>query len=239
MGRLPNVAPGEGRLVSTVLAMMIAVWAGFAVGGNGIEGLLFARVGPDALPYLYVALGIAAAAVMFGINAVLARPRPQRLLLLAFPLGAGIAALIRGLLLLASRWVYPMAWLAMMIMWTGAIVVTWGIAGAVHDTRQAKRLFPVYASGVILGIALGGLVTAPLAQWIGAANLSLLWAAAVAAGFFFARSAVRVAGIATRPVRRSGAGTRGGRIGALRMVGNSRLLTSMTELMPLLRSFIR
>ena len=62
------------------------------------------------------------------------------------------------------------------------IVVTWGIAGAVHDTRQAKRLFPLYASGVILGAALGGLATAPLARWAGAENLLLIWAAALAAG---------------------------------------------------------
>jgi hypothetical protein len=53
-------------------------------------------------------------------------------------------------------------------LWTGVGAVTWGIAGAVHDTRQAKRLFPLYGSGLILGGAVGGFVTAPLAAALGA-----------------------------------------------------------------------
>ena len=54
---------------------------------------------------------------------------------------------MRGLLLLGQDWVYLVTWLVMMVLWTGGIVVTWGIAGAVHDTRQAKRLFPLVCLG--------------------------------------------------------------------------------------------
>ena len=50
VGRLLNVLPGEGRLAARLLALMVCVWAGFAIGANGIEGLLFARVGPDTFP---------------------------------------------------------------------------------------------------------------------------------------------------------------------------------------------
>ena len=53
MGRLLNVLPGEGRLAARLLALMVCVWAGFAIGANGIEGLLFARVGPDTLPCMW------------------------------------------------------------------------------------------------------------------------------------------------------------------------------------------
>src|SRR5204863_169656 len=100
------------------------------------------------------------------------------------------------------RGIYPAMWLVMMVLWTGIGVVTWGIAGAVHDTRQAKRLFPLYGSGLILGTAVGGVATAPLAAWLGAENLLLLWAAAEGAAFLLARSALRVGGGASGLARR-------------------------------------
>jgi HEAT repeat protein len=227
--RLLNVFPNERRLASRLLALMVSVWAGFAIGGNGIEGLLFARVGPNTLPYLYVALGLATAGVMLGMNVVLARPRPQRTLLLMIPGSALVVVALRVLLELRQAWVYPIAWLAMMVLWTGANVVTWGIAGAVHETRQAKRLFPVYASGIILGSALGGLATAPLARWFGAENLLVVWAAALATAFWIARSALREAGAAAAPNRsRHGNGGIGARFTVgIQAVRASSLLTLM------------
>ena len=193
-GRALKINPGEGRVAFRVLSMKFLAWSGFAIGGNAVEGLLFARFGPDALPYLFVGLGVTTAAVMLGVNVVLARPGPQRLLLLALPAMAVAILGMRALLLLHVRWLYPAMWLAMMVLWTGIGVVTWGIAGAVHDTRQAKRLFPLYGSGLILGTAVGGVATAPLAAWLGAENLLLLWAALEGASFLVARSALRAGG---------------------------------------------
>jgi HEAT repeat protein len=196
LGRTLRVNPGEERIAFRVLGMMVLAWAGFSIGGNAVEGLLFARFGPNALPYLFVTLGVATAAVMLGMNGLLARPRPQRLLLLFLPGMAVVILALRAVLLVHARWLYPGLWLVMMVLWTGLGVVTWGIAGAVHDTRQAKRLFPLYGAGLILGTAAGGVATAPLAAWLGAENLLLLWAAAVAASFPLARSALRAGGAA-------------------------------------------
>ena len=66
----------------------------------------------------------------------------------------------------------------------------WGIAGLVTDTRQAKRLFPLFAAGGIAGAAMGGLVTGPLAAWLGAENLLLVWAASLLAVTALARRLV-------------------------------------------------
>ena len=50
---------------------------------------------------------------------------------------------------------------------TAAVVVllqwlfTWGLLGIVVDTRQAKRLFPLFGAGAILGVVIGGLLTRP------------------------------------------------------------------------------
>jgi HEAT repeat protein len=207
VGRTLRINPGEERVAFRVLGMMFLAWGGFSIGGNAVEGLLFARFGPDALPYLFVTLGIATAAVMLGMNALLARPRPQQLLLLFLPGMAAAILGLRALLQIGARWVYPASWLVMMVLWTGIGVVTWGIAGAVHDTRQAKRLFPLYGAGLILGGAAGGVATAPLAAWLGAENLLVLWAAAVGASFLLARSALRAGGAGG--VARHRAGRRG------------------------------
>ena len=181
-------------MASRLLLLMIVAWSGFAVGGNAVEGLLFTHVGPETLPYLFVVLGITTAGVMLGMNRLLARPRPQRLLLLTLPSMIAAVLGMRGLLALDQTWVYPTTWLAFMVLWTGAGIVTWGIAGSLHDSRQAKRLFPLYSSGVILGGAFGGVVTGPLARWLAVENLMFIWAGALAVSFGLARSALRVAG---------------------------------------------
>jgi len=62
-------------------------------------------------------------------------------------------------------------------------VYLWGTAGLVTDTRRAKRLFPLFGAGGILGAVVGGLVTRPLASAIGAENLLVVWAVALTGGF--------------------------------------------------------
>ncbi|MGH2572443.1 MAG: HEAT repeat domain-containing protein [Actinomycetota bacterium] len=186
-----------------LLAMMIILWFGFALGGNAIESLLFIRFGPRSLPPLYVALGVVTFAIMLGLNTLLGRPRPRRLLLVTPLVMAVVVVVMRLLLVINERWLYPAMWLAMMVMWTVALVAAWGIAGAVHDTRQVKRLFPLYGSGLILGVTFGGLATSPLARWLGVENLLLPWAAALGLAFLVARSALRVGG-GIVPTRRRG-----------------------------------
>src|SRR5207249_3046077 len=61
-------------------------------------------------------------------------------------------------------------------------------AGMVHDTRQARRLFPLYGGAVILGGAVGGLLTRPLAATLHAENLLLIWSGTLLATSAVARS---------------------------------------------------
>jgi HEAT repeat protein len=205
--RLLKVRPGEERVAGRLLAMMVVVWTGFALGGNAVESLLFVRFGPRALPYLFVALGVVTFALMLGLNAVLGRTRPRRLLLLTLLGMAGVVLGMRLLLILDARWLYPLMWLVMMVMWTVAGVASWGIAGAVHDTRQAKRLFPLYVAGLILGWAIGGFGTAPLARWLGAEDLLFFWAAGLVGAFLLARSALRLGGAMAEKRRFRGRGS--------------------------------
>jgi HEAT repeat protein len=188
--RVLKIRPGEAGTAARFLAFMVVVWTGFSVGGSGVEGLLFARFGPRALPYLYIAVGVITFSWMMGMTMLLQRRDPERLLLF-LPLAFAVVVLaMRGLVEARSDLVYPVLWLLMMVLWTAQGQAVWGLASTLHDTRQAKRLFPLYGAGWILGSVLGGLATRPLASWIHAENLLVIWAACLVGAFLIARTLV-------------------------------------------------
>jgi HEAT repeat protein len=200
--RLLNVRAAEAGVALRLLALMVALWIGAGIGANAIESLLFVRVGPHLLPYLYVGLGVLTFLVMVGVNAVLGRLPPERFVVLVPLILAVAVGAMRVLLLSSARWIYPALWLAMMVVWTVQLLTAWTLAGMVHDTRQAKRLFPLYGSGLIVGGVVGGLATGPLARLLGAENLPLLWVGSLVLNVMLARSVLRVAGVGRRRRRR-------------------------------------
>jgi len=186
--RVLKIRPGEARTASRFLAFMVVVWTGFAVGGSGVEALLFARFGPHALPYLYIAVGALTFLWMTGMAMLLRRRDPDRLLVFLPLAFAAVVLSMRALVEASADLVYPILWLLMMVMWTAQGVAVWGLASTLHDTRQAKRLFPLYGAGWILGSVLGGVATRPLAVWIHAENLLIVWAACLVGAFLIART---------------------------------------------------
>jgi HEAT repeat protein len=204
-----KVRPGEERQVAQVLGLMLAASIGGSVGGNGIEALFFARQGVGLLPVMYMALGALTLVVSLAVGALLGWLGPARLYLglpaaLALALCAG-----RALLSFDLPWLYPALWLGMAAGLTLQGMFTWGLASGGFDTRQAKRLFPLFGAGSILGSAAGGLITAPLVAMVGSENLLLVWAAALAAVFGLGRALTaggrgpqrRAAGGAARLIR--------------------------------------
>jgi HEAT repeat protein len=186
--RLLKIHTGEEFVAKRMLVLMLLVWAAATIGASGIESLLFSRYGPHALPYLFIVLGVITLPAMARLGALLQRTDRQRILSL-LPLALGVVLLAgRALMLTNARWVYPVLWLLMMVVWIMEATGAWAVASLVNDTRQAKRLFPLYGAGQIVGGAAGGLLTVPLARTLHAENLVLLWAAALIAACFLVRS---------------------------------------------------
>ncbi|HJP64909.1 MAG TPA: hypothetical protein VKA30_01240, partial [Actinomycetota bacterium] len=176
-----KIHPGEESVVVRLLALMVVAWAGAAIGSYAVESLFFAKFGPRNLPYMFIAVGAVTFPVSLAVGSLLARPS-RRLVLNAIPLAMALVVLaLRGLFALHSRWIYPVSWLLMMVVWIVLGIGTWSLAGTAHDSRQAKRLFPLYGAAVILATAVGGLLTAPLAEALHAENLVLIWAASLVA----------------------------------------------------------
>lgn len=175
MLKLLQIRPGEGRSALLLVLLMLVPSAGGAITSPGIDALFFARVGVEFLPYMYIVLGVVTLAASLVVTALLGR-LPKKLLYTAIPLILGFTMLAARLLIAFDlAWVYPALWLAMYLMWTLQYLVIWGLASMVFDTRQAKRLFPLFAAGGILGTASGGLITKPLVGWLGSENLLFAW----------------------------------------------------------------
>jgi CRP/FNR family cyclic AMP-dependent transcriptional regulator len=183
-----SIRPGESRMASLMLGTMLFTAMGAALGGTGIEALFFARFGVEYLPYMFVGLGITSMVISFGTSAALGSI-PRRLLYIAIPLFIAVVLVIARLALLTGQsWLYPALWLGKEVLNSLIGIMIWGIAGVVCDTRQAKRLFPLFNASRILGQVIGGFVTGALVGSIGVENLLLVWTGALLLAFVFSRT---------------------------------------------------
>ena len=201
--RLLRVQRGEGRLTALVVSLMFVAMAAIAIGESGIEALFFDRVGPQALPVMYLLQGGTTFVAMFALTGILGRLGPRRAYLAA-PLALGVLVLAERVVLIGDvRWIYRLLWVTVTLATLVQAIFLWGTAGAVVDTRQAKRLFPIFGAGGILGAVLGGQATRPLALAIGTENLLLVWEGGLGGAFMLARL---VLGPARLDARRRAAG---------------------------------
>ena len=185
--RIFRIQRGEGRLVALVVGLMFVASAALTIGESGIDALFFDRVGAQALPVMYLLQGAAAFLAMLALTGILGRLGPRRAYLAAPLALAGAVLGGRLLLVLGAGWVYRLLWIIVTLAFLVQSIALWGTAGAVVDTRQAKRLFPIFAAGSILGVVVGGLVTRPLASSIGTDNLLFVWVGGLAAAFVLSR----------------------------------------------------
>ncbi len=192
-----SIRPGESRMASLMIGIMLFTAMGAALGGIGIEALFFARFGVEYLPYMFIGLGITSMTVSFGITAALGSV-PRRLLYLAIPLVIAVILVTARLALLADLiWLYPALWLGKEILNSLNGILIWGVAGVVCDTRQAKRLFPLFNASRILGQVIGGFATGLLVTVVGLENLLLVWAGILLLAYVFTRAILRNRQIAT------------------------------------------
>jgi HEAT repeat protein len=205
------IRPGEGFKSSLVISIMLLTAAGAALGGTGIEALFFARFGVDYLPYMFFGLGLMNMLTSFGITASLSRIS-RSLLYIYMPALLAIVILLARLALLTEwNWVYPVLWLSKEILNTLIGLLVWGLANMVCDTRQAKRLFPLFNASRILGAVVGGFTTGALVAVIGTENLLLVWAGTMFVTFIISGVLVRTvqtAAAQARPPRRARVGLR-------------------------------
>ena len=188
LGNLLSIRTGEGRTASLTIGVMLLTAAGASLGGTAIEALFFARFGVDYLPYMFIGLGVTSMITSFGITAALGKI-PRGVLYVSLPLLIAMILLIARFALLTNlNWLYPTLWLGKEILNSLIGILIWGIASTVCDTRQAKRLFPLFNASRILGQVIGGFVTGILVGFVGTENLIAIWAGAMLMAFLLIRA---------------------------------------------------
>ncbi|RPJ25469.1 MAG: hypothetical protein EHM33_14450, partial [Chloroflexi bacterium] len=183
-----SIKPGESQRALPVIGIMLVTALGASLGGTSIEALFFARFGVEYLPYMFVGLGVTSMLMSFGVSAALGSI-PRRVLYIAIPLFIAVILIAARLALLTNlNWLYPALWLGKEILISLTGIMIWGIAGMVYDTRQAKRLFPLFNASRILGQIVGGFVTGALVSLLGLENLLFVWAGTLLLAFVFSRA---------------------------------------------------
>jgi hypothetical protein len=139
LDRLLRLSPDERGTVGLTSAAAFLSAAGLTIAASSIDALLFANQGVEALPTLYLLLGVTMFAASLGVSALLARLGRGRAFL-AIPLAIGTIAILARLALVAdASWIYPVLWLLRGAAEFLLSLAVWGLAGLVSDTRQAKR----------------------------------------------------------------------------------------------------
>ena len=191
LARLLKIHRSETRLVALQSSLIFCVSAGGAIGGSAIDALFFARFGTQYLPYLYMALSVTVFLVLMSMTAITARVSRAKLYHTLPIVLALILVAERFILEFKVHWFYAVLWLSMSVIGTVQGLYVWGLAGSIVDTRQAKRLFPIFGASSILGAVVGGFLTAPLARWLRVENLLLIWIAGLIGAFALGRMLIR------------------------------------------------
>ncbi|MGA7098609.1 MAG: HEAT repeat domain-containing protein, partial [Acidimicrobiia bacterium] len=168
-----GVRGGEVSLVGWMAALFAVTQASHGLGANSADALFFLRFGVEELPLMILLSGAAVMLMTLVYAAGLGYRGSARWL----PLTAGAASvwvvLEWGGVFLDNRVVYPVIWVSTQMLIMVTFTMMWNAAESACDTRQAKRLFPVFATAGVAGGVIGNLITGPLASVLGAPTLLL------------------------------------------------------------------
>ncbi len=184
LGKLLKVLPGEGQTVLLLGGAILATEAGYWMGGNGVDGLVFGRFGSGVLPYLLMLKGVLAfLAVTLYSRWLVLFSRTRMLFLITF---ATLLLLLLGRTVIAldpPDWFFFVLWPLSYVVPDLFLVQTWALAGESFDSRQNKRLFPLVTALGAVGVVAGNFLTYPLVHLLGSPNLLLVWVGLVLFAF--------------------------------------------------------
>ena len=177
-----RVHTGERALVGWLVALFTVIQSSHGLGANAADALFFQRFGVEQLPLMILLSGPAVMISVLGHGSGLAYRGATRWLPTVTTACAAWAGALWIGALVDHRAVYPVIWISTQVIMMVSLTVMWNAAAASCTTRQAKRLFPIFATAGVAGGVLGNLLTGPLANLIGTANLLVAQAALLLAG---------------------------------------------------------
>lgn len=183
----------EVKLTRWIAALFAVTQASHGVGANAADALFFLRFGVEDLPLMILLSGPAVMIAIIAHSAGLARRGARGWLWVTMSFSAVWVVLLWLGVFTGEQLIYPVIWISTQVLILVTLTVMWNAAGAACTTRQAKRLFPIFATAAVAGGVVGNLAVGPMAALFGTQNLlvvqTLLLVGATlvlsrAAGFF-------------------------------------------------------
>ncbi len=171
-----RVRPGEGRRTALLFLHLALAAAVFYLGRTVRDTLFLSRYPLSALPWMFVAYGLASAVVAVAYARLADRVSRKAQIAGACAVGAvtfvGAWACVRADL----RWIYPVFYVWTEIVANLFLVQFWILANDLHDARTAKRLFGTIGSARLLSSVVVGLAAGAVVRLVGTAQLILVLA---------------------------------------------------------------
>jgi HEAT repeat protein len=182
-----GIVDGEQGLALWTAVLFMVTQSTHGLGANAADTLFFLRFGVEELPTMIALAGGAVMILVLGHTMGLTAKGEQRWLPLVTGAGALWVLLTWAGVFTASPIMYPIIWVSTQGIIMLTFTMMWNAAGAVCTTRQAKRLFPLFASAGVMGGILGNLATGPIAAVFGAESLLLFQGALLAVSALLVR----------------------------------------------------
>jgi len=154
--------PGEESLAVWMVVLFAFTQASQGLGANAADTLFFLRFGVESLPLMILLWGpiVMVASLLYAGG--LARVGARRWLSWVLFGFAGLLTIERLLISLDLPGIYPVVWLGGQVVILVSFTVMWNAAAEACTTRQAKRLYPLFAAAGIVGGVVGNVLTGPL-----------------------------------------------------------------------------
>ncbi len=162
-----GVRSGEGRRTAMLFAYLLVASAVFILGRTVRDTLFLSRYPLTALPWMFVAYGVASALTVVVYSRF--ADRADRGKLVAASTAVGAATYLATFVLVDHDigWIYPVFYVWSEVVANLLIVQFWTIANDLHDSRSARRLFPTIGSARVLGVVVIGVAAGAVVRVIG------------------------------------------------------------------------
>ncbi|MCB9601585.1 MAG: MFS transporter [Sandaracinus sp.] len=195
------VRPGEGVRVALLFAHLLLASAIFVMGRTVRDTLFLSRFSLDALPWMFVAYGVASAITVVVYAQVADRAPRDRMIAIWSALGVATYVGTWFAVRAEQAWIYPTFYVWSEVFANLLISQFWTLANDVFDPRSAKRLFGTVGAARVLGIIVVGLVTGVVVRAIGTEQLLFVLCGMLAAVAMLALRLGREVRPAPRPAR--------------------------------------
>jgi HEAT repeat protein len=171
-----NIHSQDWAPLLTLLATFVLMYLGLVSGSIVSKSLFIKKFGVEYLPYMYICNAVLLFSISMFIYRFIDQVDQFRLFELSLFVFLCLVVLSRILLVYEFVWLYPLFFILEFITYTILNLEFWLVANNLISTRQAKRLFPLIATGELFGVIAGSFGIAYFVRIIGTPNLFIVWA---------------------------------------------------------------